>query len=39
MCWFNQEFVATKTGPTGKKQRMFQEEDRSDFRDADDPDV
>ena len=24
---------ATKTGPTGQKQRMFQEEDGSDFRD------
>ena len=33
VCWFNQEFCATKTGPTGQKQRMFQEEDGFDFRD------
>ena len=30
----NGRICATKTGPTGQKQRMFQEEDGLDFRDA-----
>ena len=32
--WVQPRICAARTGPTGQKQRMFQEEDGFDFRDA-----